>query len=123
MEFRVVGSRLVPLVDQASDETVPTRVFDVATGHAVQFRLPERVPPRSRAGFDTLGDPDALTGNDSFPTIQWLDDDTIALRQGVDNSGKTIITCHLSDGQLPHRRQGGSTRQNQRIVAGGSLPG
>ena len=55
VEFRVVGSRLVPTAYvQASDETVPTRAFDVATGHPVQFRLPNGYPPDPVPGFDTL---------------------------------------------------------------------
>ncbi len=120
VDFRVVGSRLVATAYvRASDETVPTRAFDAATGQLVRFRLPNGYPPDPAPGFDTPADPDALTGNDDFRTIQWLDDDTVALAGDLLDD---IITCHLSDGSCqiavkepPH--------DNIRIMPGQSLPG
>ena len=119
--FRVVGSRLVPTAYvQASDETVPTRVFDAATGHRVQFRLPKGYPPDPVPGFDTLDDPDALTGNDSFETVQWVDDDTIALMgEFLDD----IITCHLSDGSCQIAVKESPNNDSPRMMPGGILPG
>ena len=120
VEFRVVGSRLVPTAYvRASDETVPTRAFDAATGHPVRFRLPNGYPPDPVPGFDTLADPDALTGNDSFHTLQWVDDDTVALGGDLRND---IITCHLSDGscQIAVKEP---AHDHRRMMPGGSLPG
>lgn len=120
VDFRVVGSRLVPTAYvPASDETVPTRAFDAATGHPVQFRLPKGYPPDPVPGFDTLADPDALTGNDDFETVQWVDDDTVALMGGLRND---IITCHLSDGRCQVAVKE-PPDNDTRMTPGGILPG
>lgn len=121
VEFRVVGSRLVPTAYvSASDETVPTRIFDAATGHPVQFRLPKGYPPDPVPGFDTLSDPDALTGNDDFETVQWVDDDTVALMGGLLDD---IITCHLSDGSCQIAVKEPPDNDSARMMPGGILPG
>jgi hypothetical protein len=121
VDFRVVGSRLVPTAYvSASDETVPTRAFNAATGHPVQFRLPKGYPPDPVPGFDTLADPDALTGNDDFETVQWVDDDTVALMGGLLDD---IITCHLSDGSCQIAVKQPPDNAKLRMMPGGILPG
>lgn len=109
--FSVEGSRLVPLV-RAHSEEVPSRAFDAATGQPVRLRLP--------GGYHR--DPEA--GGAGFVLIQWLDDDTIALSQGIYSSVGDIITCHLSDGRCHLAVRAESLKPHlYRIVAGGSLPG
>lgn len=115
LTFSVEGSRLVPLADVDS-ERVPSRLFDAATGQPVRLRLP--------AGYHPDPKTIAETGSNSFTLIQWLDADTIALSQGINNSVGDLITCHLSDG-LCHLAVKAESRKPHvyRIVAGGSLPG
>ena len=111
--FSVEGSRLVPLADVHS-QRVPSRAFDATTGQPVRLRLPGGYHPDP----ETIAD----AGTDSFTFFQWLDDDTIALSQGIDNTKGDLITCHLSDGRC-HLTVRAAPPDTYRIVAGGSLPG
>jgi len=54
--------------------------------------------------------------------LEWLDDDTLALMQGGNNSVGAIITCHLSDGSCDLAVKG-APDDKYRMVAGGALPG
>ena len=112
LTFSVEGSRLVPLGDVHSERA--PRAFDAATGQPVRLRLPGGYHPDP----ETIAD----AGTDSFTFFQWLDDDTIALAQGIDNTKGDLITCRLSDGSC-HLAVKAAPPDQQRIVAGGSLPG
>lgn len=112
--FRVVGARLVPVVDSDSEPVLARAVFDTATGRAVQLRLPEGYRARRS---DATDDPPF------FFMSGWLDDDTVALVRGNTSTHLgDILVCHLSDGrcrvavEAPHV-------DATRIVAGVQLPG
>ena len=82
---------------------------------------PQRVPPRSGRGVYVPGDR-MPRGTDIFTVFEWLDDDTLALMQGGNNSVGDIITCHLSDGSCDLAVKG-APPDKYRMVAGGALPG
>ena len=113
LTFSVKGSQLVPLVDLNS-ERVSSRAFDAATGQPVRLRLPRGYHPDP----ETIAD----SGTDSFTFFEWLDDDTVALSQGVDNSVGDLIACHLSDGRC-HLTVKAAPPHEHRIVVGRQLPG
>ena len=121
--FAVVGSRLVPVAfDHVTNEFVPTgeRVFDVATGRPVRFRLPSGyhpVPAPTFRGSDVSGH---VT---SFSVFEWLDDETLALAQDSESfKGRDVLTCHLPDGRCRLAVKAGAP-DAMRIVVGGGLPG
>jgi hypothetical protein len=80
--FRAVGTRLVAFAGEANGES-PATAFDTATHRAVQLSLPPGYRPPKGA---------------SYSIFEWLDDNTIALMQGL-NEPADIITCRLSEGR------------------------
>jgi hypothetical protein len=119
--FHVVGSRLVPVIEFASDGPVRTRAFDTATRQPVRFRLPAGYHPDPAAGH-VPGGGYAVGGGDTFTPFEWLDDDTVALAQGDANWVGDIITCHPSDGRCDLAVPW-ATHDRQRIAPGLGLPG
>jgi hypothetical protein len=119
VEFAVVGSRLVPTDPQPGPEPRRTRAFDITTGQPVRFRLPSGYHPGPTATFH---------GNDVsgyvnvFATVEWLDDDTVALTQEAEElPSRDIITCRLSDGHC-HVAVKAGTPDVWRMVIGEALP-
>ena len=113
MTFAVSGSRLVPQFDENSEQG-PTRAFDPATGQPVRLRLPSGYHP-DQESMDAAG-------TNSFTFFEWLDDDTVALSQGVENIVGDLITCHLADGRCRLAVKAGPPNKF-RIVVGRQLPG
>jgi hypothetical protein len=113
LTFSVKGSRLVPQFNENSEQG-PTRAFDAATGQPVQLRLPGGYHPDPASIADA--------GTDSFTFFEWLDDDTVALSQGVENTVGDLIVCHLSDGRCRLAVKAGPPDKH-RIVVGRWLPG
>lgn len=89
--LRVVGRRLVPVLDMDADAPLPAETFDTATGRAVQLRLPDGY---RAVRADPTDDPPF------FVLFEWLDDDTVALARGNTSTHYgDILVCHLSDGR------------------------
>lgn len=88
--FRVVGPRLVPVVESDLTSFIPSAAFDTGTGDRLRLRLPSgyrgvRVDPNDDPPF--------------FVLFEWLDDNTVALVGGNTRTHfGDILVCHLSDG-------------------------
>jgi len=111
LAFHVDGSRLVARAPANSPSQSP-RIFDTATGHPVELRLPD--------GYSARGAAD-------LTLFQWLDDDTVALMVG---GGRwpggprygDILTCQLSSGHCVLDVRAPRNPSTVRIVPNITLP-
>jgi hypothetical protein len=113
-DFRVVGSRLVPVLDVDGESSLARTTFITTSSDAVQLRLPSGY---RAARSDSADDPPYFT------LFEWVDDDTVALARGNTRTHYgDILVCHLPEGRCDvavEAPQGDAIR----LVVGGHLPG